>query len=123
VLWDVEEETVTDGPHGGWGAVWSPDGRWIAYLEDWELWLYSVESGVSFPVVRREPPPDRTTGPGWFAEPRWSHDGTKVVADPGAHRADDQRLILVNLATREFLVQDASRTFTWAPVPKPFRGE
>jgi len=55
------------------GAVFSPDGRWVAY--------YSNESGEAHVYVRPFPGPGRkwqvSTAPGGW--PRWRRDGREIV--------------------------------------------
>ena len=106
--------TDTSGVHER-NAVWSPDGKWIAYLSDEtgenELYLRSQDG--------RGKPVRVTSGADtYYYAPRWSPDSTKLLWSD--HR---QRLRFVDIATKKVTEVDRAtaaeiRSYTWSPDSK-----
>lgn len=118
------ERRLTDFGHEAGGAVWSPDGRHLAFVSHdhdrestpW-AWIVTIdpETGARRDATRLALPPD-ITDPGSVA---WSPDGTTlaVASSVGSGR---QSLWLVSLAggTAKHLIDYSSTTFggvAWTP--------
>jgi tricorn protease len=93
-------------------SVWSPDGRWIAYLSD--------ESGENELYVRAQDgsgaPVQVTSGAStYYYGPKWSPDSKKLLWSDRM-----QRLSYVTVATKEVTVVDTAtafevREYSWSP--------
>lgn len=61
--------------------VWSPDGRYIAYISDWsgdeELWIYTLATGEEVQLSDSNPRLN-------FASPSWSPDSKRVIVSQRA---------------------------------------
>jgi dipeptidyl aminopeptidase/acylaminoacyl peptidase len=74
-----ESKNLTDGQGTSWGSVWSPDGRSLAFFSDRDgrarLWIWEASTG------RMRPVSDAVVRPLFgFEVPRWTPDGTKLLA-------------------------------------------
>src|SRR5262249_13406478 len=58
---------VTTGPLD---PAWSPDGRWLAFSMQGDVWKIPAGGGEAIAL---------TQGPGYYFEPTWSPDGTKIA--------------------------------------------
>src|SRR6516165_5133506 len=70
---------LTEGRGTSWGPAWSPDGRALAFFSDGDgrarLWIWQASSG------RMRPVSDVVVRPLFgFEVPRWTPDGTKLLA-------------------------------------------
>jgi WD40 repeat protein len=127
---DLESAKTTDGPTLGYCCSWSPDGKLVAYLTQWDLCLYDVSSGETTVVASREASdPDGTSA--YQRTPVWSPDGSRLAACLGGNwklGRDDYATLLLDLKSKEFLVLPAtefslvcsSYDCAWVPTPKPF---
>ena len=98
----------------GWGARWSPNGRWIAYTNDNGIRLYDVDRGLTTPLLGKGSHPYR------YLHPRlaWSTDGTTLaflgnlnreVEIATASSEDDWKLVSVFRTTEEL-----NRELAWS---------
>ncbi len=110
----VRNLTQTSGVHER-DAVWSPDGKWIAYLSDAtgenEIWIRPQDG-------RGEPQQITKEAKTYYYGPQWSPDSKKLL---WADR--EQRLQFVDIATKEVTLIDKNDTFetpdiAWAPDSK-----
>jgi WD40 repeat protein len=127
-LLDLETNQMSDGPSHGHSAAWSPDGRTIAYLGRWQLWLYDVATGRSSLVASREPTvPER--GSGYWEGPSWSTDGNMLAANIGGDYPSgsdqlDAPTLIIDLKRKTAMVfPDYIKQILWVPHPHPFHGE
>ena len=58
---------VTTGPAE---PVWSPDGKWIAFSMQGDIWKVQAEGGQATAI---------TKGPWYYFEPAWSPDGSQIA--------------------------------------------
>ncbi|HET9372013.1 MAG TPA: CehA/McbA family metallohydrolase [Vicinamibacterales bacterium] len=58
---------VTTGPAE---PVWSPDGKWMAFSMQGDIWKVPVEGGEATAI---------TKGPWYYFEPAWSPDGSQIA--------------------------------------------
>lgn len=124
VLVDVANDQFVDVIGKGYGASWSPDGKRVAWLDDWEMWLYDVETRTKERIFGREAA--SVDPPAHWARPVWSRDGHRLVCMPGGveqrnDRERDMAAVLVDFARREVvLVPYAIEGAVWCPVAHPF---
>lgn len=141
-LIDLGTNRISDGPSNGHSAAWSPDGRKIAYLDSWELWLYEVESRKASKFAFREPT-DTGTVPGWpekepwyWTRPAWSPDGNMLAVNiggscvkgtnnpPSTDSIMDAPTLIIDLKRRIAMVFPHYITrMIWIPHPHPFHTE
>jgi len=69
-LEDGRIRQVTSGPETKTSPVFSPSGRFLAYLSDGHLWVADLQSGQTWRA---------TTGGGEPRSPSWSPDGTEIA--------------------------------------------
>jgi len=98
----TQQQQITLGDPMAWLASWSPDGKWMAYMEGDRISVMDADSQetVTFPVQ------------GW---PGWLPDGRLVVSNLFDEGPQDKRLAhVVNVETREDVT--ITGTFhTWSP--------
>lgn len=83
-----EEKSITEGRGSNWLPVWSPDGRWVAFLSDSDkggqpqLWTWNASSGE----IKRVSPANLQTN-----QIEWLPDSKRVVvtAVPTNHTSDE----------------------------------
>lgn len=144
VFVDLETDELREGASFGHACAWSPDGRRVAFLAPWELWMFDVESGESTLLARREGskgPLDAQ--PTYVGRPVWSACGTKLAVMIGgefvrglSHVEErwfgkltspdsmDTPTLLIDFARSEFMVFDTdAREAVWLPVAQPFAGD
>jgi len=132
-LLDLETNQMSDGPSHGHSAAWSPDGRTIAYLNHWQLWLYNVATRTSSLLASREPT-HLGRGPGYWERPAWSPDGNMLAANiggdylresyPRESKQLDAPTLIVDLKHRTAMVfPDYIKQILWVPHARPFRRE
>lgn len=127
-LLDLETNQMSDGPSNGHSAAWSPDGRTIAYLDRWQLWLYDVAARTSSLLASREPTL-LERGPGYGERPTWSPDGNMLAANIGGDYPTDSKqldapTLIIDLKDHTAMVfPDYIKNILWVPHPRPFRGE
>ena len=82
---DGNPRPLIAGGNGQYQPTFSPDGSSIAFVS----W-HATEGGHVWRVPTRGGEPQRlTTHPAWYANPAWSHDGSRIVyirEDPAATR-------------------------------------
>lgn len=133
VLIDLETNQVTQGPRATEGdswskATWSPDGKTIAYLRPWQLWLYDVESGKSSLLAWREPPTAGDRCPG-SKEPAWSRDGGMLAVNiggpypKGSEKFDAPTLIVDLKQNAAMIFPLYANNMLWVPHPHAFGSE
>jgi len=107
VIWRVrtdgtQQQQITLGDQLTWLSSWSPDGRWLTYMEGDFISLMDVDSQrvITIPVQ------------GW---PGWLPDGRLVVSNLFDEGPQDKRVAhVVNVETREDVI--ITGTFhTWSP--------
>ncbi len=110
----VRDITNTSNAHER-NAVWSPDGKWIAYVSDVtgenELWVRSQDGRGDATQVT-------SGGDSYFFAPQWSPDSKKLLWGDRA-----QRLRYVTIATKEITLIEQNPSFeisdyTWSPDSK-----
>ena len=127
-LIDLETSQIRDGPSHGHSAAWSPDGRSIAYLDAWQLWLYDVATRTSSLLASREPT-HLERGPGYRERPAWSPDGNMLAANVGGDYPTDSKeldapTLIIDLKDHTAMVfPDYIENILWVAHPRPFRGE
>jgi Tol biopolymer transport system component len=58
---------------GARAGAWSPDGKRLAFVRDWRLWVASADGGSARPVA------GRASRNELFDDPRWSPDGRTLL--------------------------------------------
>lgn len=125
ILVDLESGEQRPGPVDGWNAAWSPNGRTIAYLSDWQLRLFDVEAQTDHLLASREPSAEGHR-PLYFAGPVWSPDGRRLTAGIGGNDdpvrgLDDIQTLVLDLHDQEFLIYPRhARDLSIVPMPRPF---
>ena len=125
-LIDLEKNQMSDGPSHGHSAVWSPDGRTIAYLDRWQLWLYNVATRTSSLLASREPT-HLERGPGYWERPAWSPDGNMLAANIGGDYPTDSKqldapTLIIGLKDHTAMVfPDYINQILWVPHPNAFQ--
>ncbi|MBI5705726.1 MAG: PD40 domain-containing protein [Armatimonadetes bacterium] len=76
---------ITNNSGQDWHPAWSPDGSWIAYVHDSDVWLISPQTGQTKRLT--------TIGNCAF-RPSWSPDGAKIAFDSEA--GGTRRVYLMN---------------------------
>lgn len=87
---------VTSGPAE---PAWSPDGRWIAFSMQGDIWKIPVAGGEATAL---------TKGPWWYFEPAWSPDGTQVACTVDTGGNLDLALVPADGGAAVRLTSDAS---------------
>ncbi|MEW6752506.1 MAG: hypothetical protein AB1505_16190 [Candidatus Latescibacterota bacterium] len=64
------------GVDSRWGAAWSPDGRWLAYVAARGVWKIPAAGGTPLPVTTGEL---AAAGYSEFSGPSWSADGRAIA--------------------------------------------
>jgi len=123
-LIDIKTFSTIPGPSLGHSASWSPDGRFISYLENGNLWLYDTEKNTSDSVFQRENPYFMLAY-GGQEPPRWSPDGTTLVVNIGGNYTVDGLFeaptVLLDFANRIATILPYAEEICWIPDPHPFR--
>jgi Tol biopolymer transport system component/DNA-binding winged helix-turn-helix (wHTH) protein len=115
-----DRKQLTFGPFSTDGAMWSPDGKWIAFRSRMEgkyhkIYLIPAEGGEPRPIISE----DREQG-----IPSWSPDSTRLtfgdVPEVFGHAVGDEVLHIYDIARREFSVVPGSAgqrlwTSRWSP--------
>jgi hypothetical protein len=119
LLVNLEDGSVREGATYGFKAAWCPDGRRVACLAPWTLFVHDVQSGEEQIIARRDPPPDGRPNPTYWERPVWSADGRRIVVGIGGR--NDYPTVLVDLEAREVLVLPTYvKDALWCAVPRPF---
>ena len=119
VLIDLDAGTLRDGADAGHWAAWAPDGRRVACLQPWELWVHDLPTGESAPVAVRQIPAGGRPNPTYYERPVWSADGRRLVAGLGG--SDDNPTLLLDLEAREaFVLATPAKDAVWSREPRPF---
>jgi len=145
VLLSPDTWQMREGSPFGHECAWSPDGRYVAFLAPWELWICDVRTRATWMVAWREPSlgPDDAT-PSYVRRPSWSSDGCRLAVGlggailrdrpvelgPTAHGMpmtsngpEDIPTLLLDFQRREFMVLSRyASDATWATVGQPFAG-
>ena len=113
---DGTERQVIDA--AGWGAQWSPDGRWIAYAKAGNITLVDVQTRKSRLLLVG----DAATRYGYiYVSPGWSHDSRSIAFKARCREIIQDELVVAALDSSDgfkVLVSDASAIipdFTFSP--------
>jgi dipeptidyl aminopeptidase/acylaminoacyl peptidase len=95
---------------------WSPDGRWIAYLEQDALFSFSHISviGVAGGASTR-----LTTSEGYYGRPHWSPDGTRLAFSAYLNGSNYSQIFIVNANGSELTRIAPGTTSYWDPSWSP----
>lgn len=120
VLLDVERGlavSIARHPATDRGAVWSPDGAWLAFFSwrsgDAALYALRMPGGPLYPLTARE-------SLGWLESPVWSPDSTRIAYTVAIGAG--QRIMQVNLNGEDSTPQimmaargEIINRITWSP--------
>lgn len=108
--WPVQLVQSDERQHGG---TWSPDGKWIAYQQDYggnELWdVFIVPSDGGEPVNLTNTPDAREE------TPLWSPDGRTLAVDLKPKASSSYNLALLDWSSRKIslLTHESSSDHSW----------
>lgn len=129
VLVDLATRAVTRVSEIGYYVTWSPESRFIAYLENVEeeddaqrrLSVYDRETGKGHVILSREETEEQLASAHYFAGPAWSPDGETIAVNVGnvlGRHPDHEDLVteIIDVHDRTIMFLPTYATFmSWGP--------